>query len=75
MLDDPIVEEIHKIREAYAKRFNYDLQAMVADLMKQEAAGGRKVVSFPPRKPVMVQLRQRAETAVADEKGAYKAEK
>jgi transposase len=29
---DPIVEEIHKIREERAKRFNYDLKAMYDDL-------------------------------------------
>lgn len=75
MVDDPIIEEVRKIRDEYAKKFNYDLNAIAADLMKQESASGRKVVSFPPRKPVVVQLRQRAETIVSDEKGTYKAEK
>ena len=71
MLDDPIVEEIHKIRDEYAKKFNYDLDAIGADLMKQQKASGRKLVSFPPRKPVVVQIRQRVETVVAEQKGEY----
>jgi hypothetical protein len=75
MLDDPIIAELRKIRDEYAKKFNYNLEAVAADLMKQQASSGRKLVSFPPRKPVTVQLRQRSETVVADEKGTYKTEK
>ncbi len=33
---DPYVAELHKIREAYAKRFNFDLDAMFKDLKKKE---------------------------------------
>ena len=29
---DPIVEELHRWREAHAARFHQDLRAMVADL-------------------------------------------
>jgi DNA-binding protein H-NS len=47
---DEIVEEIHQIREEYAKSFNYDLDEMFADLRKKEAASGRKVVTLS-RKP------------------------
>lgn len=75
MLDDPIVEEIRKIRDEYAKKFNYDLKAIAADLMKQEKASGRKLVSFPPRKPVIVQVRKQAEAIVAEQKGDYDTKK
>jgi hypothetical protein len=50
MWRDEIVEEIHKIREAYAKSFNYDLDAIFADLCKKESEGGREVVNLS-RKP------------------------
>ena len=50
MWKDEIVEEIHQIREAYAKSFNYDLNAIFADLRKKQAANGRKVVALS-RKP------------------------
>ena len=50
MWTDEIVEEIHKIREAYAKSFNYDLDAIFADLRKKESESGREVVNLS-RKP------------------------
>jgi hypothetical protein len=36
MFKDPFIEELHKIREAYARRFGFDLDAMVKDLKKKE---------------------------------------
>ena len=36
MRPDPIVEEIRKYRQAHAKKFNYSLEAIVADLHRQE---------------------------------------
>lgn len=50
MWKDEIVEEIHQIREAYAKSLNYDLDAIFEDLRKKEAESGREVVSLS-RKP------------------------
>ena len=75
MLDDPIVEEVRKIRDEYAKKFNYNLDAIAADLIKQQKTSGRKLVSFPPRKPIVVQVRQRTETNVAEEKAKYNTKK
>ncbi|NJL60995.1 MAG: hypothetical protein HC903_03100 [Methylacidiphilales bacterium] len=46
MWEDEIVEEIHQIREAYAKSFNYNLDAIFEDLRKKEAESGREVVSL-----------------------------
>ena len=50
MWTDEIVEEIHRIREEYAKSFSYDLDAIFADLRKKEAESGRQVVNLS-RKP------------------------
>ncbi len=50
MWTDEIVEEIHRIREEYAKSFNYDLDAIFADLRKKQAESGREVVNLS-RKP------------------------
>jgi hypothetical protein len=50
MWTDEIVEEIHRIREDYAKSFNYDLDAIFVDLRKKEAESGREVVNLS-RKP------------------------
>jgi len=47
---DPIIEEIHAVREAFAKDHNYDLAAMVATLRRHQRESGRAVVSFVPRR-------------------------
>ena len=47
MWKDEVLEEIYKIREEYAKSFNYDLQAICDDLRKKEAASGRRLISKP----------------------------
>ena len=49
MTDDPIVEEVRRVREAYAKQFQFDLRAIAADLRKKEEAHRDRLVSFPPR--------------------------
>jgi len=51
MIDDPIVAEIHRIRDEYARQFNYDLDVICKDLQEKQAASGRQLVSFPPNRP------------------------
>ena len=53
MWKDEIVEEIHQIREAYAKSLNYDLDAIFADLRKKEAESGREVVSLSRKRSIV----------------------
>jgi hypothetical protein len=49
MFNDPIVEEIRRVRRAHASQFNNDLAAIVADLQRLERESGRRHVNFPPR--------------------------
>lgn len=51
MQTDPIVEEVRRIRQDYARQFNYDLHALAADLRRHEQEHPERVVAFPP-KPV-----------------------
>ena len=51
MRTDDVVSEVRRLRDEYAKQFNYDLDAIHRDLKQQERAGGRRVVSLPPRRP------------------------
>jgi len=51
MNPDPVVEEVHRTREAIAKRFDNNLGAICEDARKRQAASGRKVVHRSPRKP------------------------
>jgi hypothetical protein len=48
---DPILEELHRVREEYAARFNYDLRAMYRDLKAREERGEFVVVHRAPRPP------------------------
>lgn len=57
MWKDEIVEEVRRNREAYAAKFNFDLQAMYEDLKKAERKSKRKKVSLKPKKPVQVELK------------------
>ena len=50
MWEDPIVEEVRKVREDHAARFGYDLKAIYRDLKRQEEESGRTFVSWPPRR-------------------------
>ena len=50
MINDPIVEEVHRIRQAYFAKFNYDLDAIYKDLKEQEEKSGRRLVSFYRKK-------------------------
>lgn len=49
MWRDPIVEEVRAIRDAYAKQFDYNLEAIYQDLKDRETKGGRPLVSLPPK--------------------------
>jgi len=49
MLNDPIVEELRRIRQDYAKQFDYDVRAIAADLRKREQKHRERLVSFPPK--------------------------
>lgn len=51
MWKDPIVEEVRAHREAHAKKFNYDLDAIVDDLQRRQVnlrKQGWKIVKPKP---------------------------
>ncbi len=54
MWKDSIVEDVRKVREEHAAKFNYNLDAIYQDLKKQEKRGGRKVVSLPAKRAAVV---------------------
>jgi hypothetical protein len=49
-MNDPIVDEVRRVRDAHAARFHYDLDAIFRDIKEQEKKSGRKFVSFTPLK-------------------------
>ncbi len=46
MNKDHIVEEVRKIREAQAAKFNFDIKAIIAEAQKQQKRTSHKLVSF-----------------------------
>ena len=58
MMENPIIEEIHKIREAHARKFNYDMDAIFADLEQKQA----KRKNLSTLQPVEPKLRRVAES-------------
>ena len=52
MWEDPIVAEVHRIREELAARFDFDIHAMFADMRKRQTALGSRLVSLKPAEPL-----------------------
>ena len=44
MWEDEVVNEVRIVREAYAARFNYDLDAMYQDIKQREHVSGHELV-------------------------------
>jgi hypothetical protein len=49
-MKDQIVEDVRRIREEHAAHFNYDVDAIFADLKRLEAQSKQPRVSFGPRR-------------------------
>ena len=47
--EDPVVAEFRAAKEAYAKEFNYDNDAMYKDIKACQAASGRTYVNWEHR--------------------------
>ena len=43
---DPILEEVYRLRDEHAKQFNYDLDAIVADIQSRSKKSGRMFVTL-----------------------------
>lgn len=63
MWQDPIVEEVHRIRDEHARRFDYDLHAICEDFREKQLLSRRVVVSRQPRRPVPHGVQQGKPTA------------
>ncbi|MCY4658695.1 MAG: hypothetical protein OXF93_02650 [Acidobacteria bacterium] len=49
---DPIIAELRAIRQEYAARFNYDVDAMFRDIRARQEASGREYVRLSSRRSV-----------------------
>jgi hypothetical protein len=64
-MNDPIVDEVRRVRDAHAARFHYDLDAIFRDIKEQEKKSGRTFVSFTPPRVQPTQEPQATEPATA----------
>ena len=51
---NPILEEIHAVREALAKNAGYDAEKIAEAARKRQAESGRKAVTLPSKPPATV---------------------
>lgn len=45
MHSDPIVDEVHRVREQLASKFNYDIAAIFADMRSRESQAGSRLTN------------------------------
>ncbi len=50
MWKDPVVEDVRRIRDEYARSFDYDLGKICEDLRRQQAEAATEVVTLPPKR-------------------------
>ncbi len=50
MKNDPIVQEVREIRDAYAAQFNYNLQALYQDIKRREQSNPKPRYRLTPKR-------------------------
>lgn len=65
-MNDPIVDEVRRVRDAHAARFNYDLDAIFQDIKQREKKSGLEFVQGVARQPVPNQTLQPTGAAMSD---------
>lgn len=50
MTDSTIIEELHRVRDELAARYDYDVRAVVAALREKQQSENRPVVSLSPKR-------------------------
>jgi hypothetical protein len=58
MWDDPIVQEVHRTREALAAEYGFDVKAIFADLRKRQTSLGGRLVRQTKRVEATAQVDQ-----------------
>ena len=59
-MKDAIVEEIHRHRVEHARRFNYDVHAIGADIRRREAETKGRLVGLDTKRGRLVEVKQPA---------------
>jgi hypothetical protein len=46
MINDPIVDEVRRVRDELAKKFNYDIDAIFSDLREKQRKYRNRIVNL-----------------------------
>jgi hypothetical protein len=57
-MNDPIVDEVRRVRDVHAARFNYDLDAIFQDIKKREKESGLVFIQGVALQPATKQALQ-----------------
>ena len=68
-MNNPIIDEVRRIRDEHARKFNYDLAAICVDIREHQKTCGHPIVSLKKTSPVG------AAGMVAEEPPKYGSEK
>ena len=49
--NDPLIDDLRRVGQAYVDSFKGDWAALVADLNRRSEREGRKVMAMPPKPP------------------------
>ena len=55
---DPIIEEIHAVRDAIAREADYDLEKMLEAARQRQAASGVEAVRLPSQSPEPLKVKK-----------------
>lgn len=66
MWKDPVVTETRSLREQYANQFGHNADAIFQDILRRQAASGKKLVSFKHREPAPSQIVSQEERHVSN---------
>jgi hypothetical protein len=69
-MNDPIVDEVRRVRDAHAARFNYDLDAIFQDIKKREKESGLVFIQGVARQPAPNHALQPTEAAIPVSEGS-----
>jgi len=47
---DPVIAEVHAVRDDHAARFEYNLPAIFRDIRSMQNSSGKEFVRYPTRK-------------------------
>ena len=50
-MNDPLIKEIRRIKEAHAAKYGFNIRAMLDDMRRRQQQSGRKVITAPLRRP------------------------